>query len=159
MGHVVRCAAMALNCRCRARSRVRLSRLSRWFHGPQPKGFPMKRILAVGLALMVFFFWLFDVLSQDRIELKASDKQRTIAGASLQEEYVSRQRLKAAMMSEEEIRETLQVLDREIIDLQSTKRFEDVVNSLEAFIAENPGTQAKPIAEEMLKVYRDKARK
>ena len=70
----------------------------------------MKRILAVGLALMVFFFWLFDVLSQDRIELKASDKQRTIAGASLQEEYVSRQRLKAAMMSEEEIRETLQVL-------------------------------------------------
>jgi hypothetical protein len=74
---------------------------------------------------------------------------------ALRQQYVQQQAVKATLMQAEDLQAALDATNHEIRELDAQTRLKDVSDTLARIVEECNGTQAAPIAEQMLDLYRN----
>jgi hypothetical protein len=74
---------------------------------------------------------------------------------ALRQKYVEQQAVKALLMQAEDLRSALDATNSEIRELDAQARLKDVSETLARIAEEFNGTQAAPLAERMLELYRN----
>ena len=74
----------------------------------------------------------------------------------LREQYLERQRAKAELMSDDEIQQALDAMDKEIRVLESERDLKEAAAMLDRIKSQHLGTLAGSVADRMLQIYRDR---
>lgn len=89
-------------------------------------------------------------------EFQAAGQFDSVNGLeALREKYVQQQAVKALLMQAEELQSALDTTNTEIRELDAQARLKEVSETLAAIAEEFNGTQAAPVAERMLELYRN----
>lgn len=116
----------------------------------------MKRLITCALLLLVAVV-VFASLREQAARAEDGAVVTVPAAETLREQYLERQRAKAALMSEEQLQQALETTDTEIRELDAENKVMSAAEVLANVVANSEGTRAAHVAQRMLQVYETRA--